>query len=47
MLIGALENLTVLYIPSGYRTLPALLLCGLVITFRPTGLFGRADIKKV
>jgi branched-chain amino acid transport system permease protein len=47
ILIGILENLTVLYIPSGYRTLPALLLCAFVITFRPTGLFGQATIKKV
>lgn len=47
VLIGVIENLTVLVLPSGYRALPPLILCALIITFRPTGLFGTTLIKKV
>ncbi|MES2207245.1 MAG: branched-chain amino acid ABC transporter permease [Pseudomonadota bacterium] len=46
-LIGVLENLAAFLLPSGFRALPALILCALVITFRPTGLFGKATINKV
>lgn len=47
VLMGVAESLTAYFISSGYKALPALAACALVIVFKPTGLFGRATIKKV
>lgn len=45
--MGVLESLTAYYLPSGFRTFPTLIVCALIIAFRPTGLFGKQRIKKV
>jgi len=41
------ENLTGYYISTGYKDVPGLVLLLLVLTFKPSGLFGSAAIKKV
>jgi branched-chain amino acid transport system permease protein len=46
-LIGILENWSGFYISSAYRTAPPLLLLILVILFRPQGLFGRAEERRI
>jgi branched-chain amino acid transport system permease protein len=47
MLLGVLENLAPLYLPSGIRhTVPFLLLIGILVV-RPAGLLGRARVRKV
>lgn len=45
--LGALESLASLYIGSGWREAPGLVLLILVLAVRPTGLFGQAVIRKV
>ena len=45
--LGALEGLASLYIGSGWRETPGLLLLILALAVRPTGLFGKAIIRKV
>lgn len=47
LLIGISESLAAFWLPSGFRAMPALVACALVIAFKPTGLFGAATIKKV
>ena len=47
LLLGALEGLASLYIGSGWRDTPGLLLLILALAVRPTGLFGKAIIRKV
>lgn len=47
VLLGALEGLASLYIGSGWRETPGLLLLILALAVRPTGLFGKAIIRKV
>lgn len=47
LLLGALEGLASLYIGSGWRETPGLLLLILALAVRPTGLFGKAIIRKV
>ena len=47
LLLGALEGLASLYIGSGRRETPGLLLLILALAVRPTGLFGKAIIRKV
>jgi branched-chain amino acid transport system permease protein len=47
LVIGMSESLAAYFIPSGYRALPALLMCALVLAFKPTGLFGKARNTKV
>jgi branched-chain amino acid transport system permease protein len=47
LLLGALEGLASLYIGSGWRETPGLLLLILALAARPTGLFGKAIIRKV
>jgi len=47
LLLGALEGLASLYIGSGWRETPGLLLLILALAVRPTGLFGKAKIRKV
>jgi len=45
--LGALESLTSYYVGSGWREAPGLLLLILALAVRPTGLFGKATIRKV
>lgn len=45
--LGALEGLASLYIGSGWRETPGLILLILALALRPTGLFGKAIIRKV
>jgi branched-chain amino acid transport system permease protein len=47
LILGALEGLASLYIGSGWRETPGLLLLILALAVRPTGLFGKARIRKV
>src|SRR6185295_5715543 len=47
LVLGALEGLTSLYIGSGWRETPGLVLLILALAVRPTGLFGKAIIRKV
>jgi branched-chain amino acid transport system permease protein len=46
-LIGILENLAAFYISSEYRVAFPIILLILVILFRPQGLFGRAEERRV
>jgi branched-chain amino acid transport system permease protein len=47
MLLGVIENLAPLYLPSGIRySVPFLVLIGILIV-RPSGLLGRAEQRKV
>ena len=45
--LGALEGLASLYLGSGWRETPGLLLLILALAVRPTGVFGSAVIRKV
>ncbi|MFO0583843.1 MAG: branched-chain amino acid ABC transporter permease [Anaeromyxobacter sp.] len=45
--LGALESLASLYVGSGWREAPGLVLLILALAVRPTGLFGKAVIRKV
>jgi branched-chain amino acid transport system permease protein len=45
--LGALEGLASLYIGSGWREAPGLVLLILALAVRPTGLFGKSVIRKV
>jgi len=45
--LGALESLTSFSIGSGWREAPGLLLLILALAVRPTGVFGKAVIRKV
>jgi branched-chain amino acid transport system permease protein len=47
VVLGALEGLASLYIGSGWREAPGLVLLILALAIRPTGLFGKAVIRKV
>jgi branched-chain amino acid transport system permease protein len=47
LLLGALEGLASLYIGSGWREAPGLVLLILALAVRPTGLFGKTVIRKV
>jgi branched-chain amino acid transport system permease protein len=47
LVLGALEGLASLYIGSGWRESPGLILLILALAVRPTGLFGKAIIRKV
>ncbi|HEY0476936.1 MAG TPA: branched-chain amino acid ABC transporter permease [Kofleriaceae bacterium] len=47
LVLGALEGLASLYVGSGWRETPGLLLLILALAVRPTGLFGKAIIRKV
>jgi branched-chain amino acid transport system permease protein len=47
ILIGILENWSGFYVSSPYRTAGPLLLLIVVILFRPQGLFGRAEERKI
>jgi branched-chain amino acid transport system permease protein len=47
LVLGALEGLASLYLGSGWREAPGLVLLILALAVRPTGLFGKAVIRKV
>lgn len=47
LFLGALESLASLYVGSGWREVPGLVLLILALAVRPTGLFGKAVIRKV
>lgn len=47
LVLGALENLASLYLGSGWREAPGLLLLILALALRPNGIFGQASIRKV
>ena len=47
LILGALEGLASLYIGSGWRETPGLVLLILALAVRPTGVFGKAIIRKV
>ncbi len=45
--LGALENLASLYLGSGWREAPGLILLIMALALRPNGIFGQATIRKV
>lgn len=47
IVLGAMESLTSFYLGSGWREAPGLSLLILALAVRPTGLFGKATIRKV
>ncbi len=47
LVLGALEGLASLYVGSGWREAPGLVLLILALAVRPTGVFGKAIIRKV
>jgi branched-chain amino acid transport system permease protein len=47
MFLGALESIASYYLGSGWREAPGLLLLILALAVRPTGVFGKAIIRKV
>jgi branched-chain amino acid transport system permease protein len=47
LILGIAETLTGFYISTGYKDVPGLVLLLLVLSVKPSGLFGRATIKKV
>ena len=47
LFLGALESLTSYYVGSGWREVPGLVLLILALAIRPTGVFGKAVIRKV
>lgn len=47
MFLGALESLASFYLGSGWREAPGLVLLILALAVRPTGVFGKATIRKV
>lgn len=47
LFIGVLDAVTAYGVSSRYKEIPGLLLLLLMLSFRPTGLFGKATIKKV
>ncbi len=47
LILGITETLTGYYISTGYKDVPGLVLLLLVLSIKPSGLFGKATIKKV
>jgi len=47
LFLGALESLASFYLGSGWREAPGLMLLILALAVRPTGVFGKAVIRKV
>jgi branched-chain amino acid transport system permease protein len=47
LILGITETLTGYYLSTGYKDVPGLVLLLLVLSVRPSGLFGRTTIKKV
>jgi branched-chain amino acid transport system permease protein len=47
LILGIAETLTGFYVSTGYKEVPGLVLLLLVLAVKPSGLFGKAAIKKV
>jgi branched-chain amino acid transport system permease protein len=47
LILGITETFTGYYISTGYKDVPGLVLLLLVLSLKPSGLFGKAAIKKV
>ena len=47
LILGIVEKLTGFYLSTGYQDVPGLVLLLLVLSFKPSGLFGKRTIKKV
>jgi branched-chain amino acid transport system permease protein len=47
LILGITETMTGYYLSTGYKDVPGLVLLLLVLSLRPSGLFGKATIKKV
>ena len=47
LILGIVETLTGFYLSTGYKDVPGLVLLLLVLSLKPSGLFGKATIKKV
>lgn len=47
LFLGALEGLASVYLGSGWREAPGLVLLIMALAIRPTGIFGKAGIRKV
>ncbi|MGI4952943.1 MAG: branched-chain amino acid ABC transporter permease [Janthinobacterium lividum] len=47
LLLGIIETLTGFYLSTGYKDVPGLVLLLLVLSFKPSGLFGKRTIRKV
>ena len=47
LILGIAETLTGYYLESGYKDVPGLVLLLLVLSIKPSGLFGKPTIKKV
>jgi branched-chain amino acid transport system permease protein len=47
LILGIAETMTGFYLSTGYKDVPGLLLLLLVLSVKPSGLFGKATIKKV
>lgn len=47
LILGIVETFTSFYVSTGYKDVPGLVLLLLVLSLKPTGLFGRAAIRKV
>ncbi len=47
LILGIVETFTGYYVSTGYKDVPGLVLLLLVLAIKPTGLFGRATIRKV
>lgn len=47
VVLGALESLSSVYLGSGWREAPGIVLLIAVLALRPNGLFGKATIRKV
>jgi branched-chain amino acid transport system permease protein len=47
LILGITETMTGFYVSTGYKDVPGLVLLLLVLSLRPSGLFGKTTIKKV
>jgi len=47
LILGVTETMTGFYVSTGYKDVPGLVLLLLVLSLKPSGLFGKATIKKV
>ena len=47
LILGITETLTGFYLSTGYKDVPGLILLLLVLSFKPSGIFGKKTIKKV
>ena len=47
LILGITETMTGYYLSTGYKDVPGLVLLLLVLSFKPSGLFGKKTIKKV